>query len=300
MSYQPILVGTVPNDGTGDPARTGGIKVNNNFTEVYTALGASGSPLALPAALPVAQGGSGATSFTANRIPYGAGTSPIATSANLTFDPATSTLATTKINIATGAMTMSAPGGVPTITLSSDLQISGANVGIGATARGRLDVYGVDIYLNYNGTNNTNRVYLPGGNYFNINGFLFLTGAGNGMSNGKVAFGYNAANEFDFTSDSKIVWTNSTSNYNTPDLGLSRISSGVLGVGNGTVGNASGTIKAAVYILGGYTVATLPAGVVGACAYVTDALAPVWNANAVGGGAVTVKVFYNGANWVVG
>lgn len=53
-------------------------------------------------------------------------------------------------------------------------------------------------------------------------------------------------------------------------------------------------------ILMGYTVATLPAGTVGMSAYVTDALAPAWNAAVVGGGAVVVKVFYNGAAWVCG
>ena len=51
--------------------------------------------------------------------------------------------------------------------------------------------------------------------------------------------------------------------------------------------------------LPGYTVATLPTGKIGYCAYVTDALAPVALANVVGGGAVTVKVFYDGTNWIV-
>jgi len=50
--------------------------------------------------------------------------------------------------------------------------------------------------------------------------------------------------------------------------------------------------------LNGYTVATLPVGVVGYECYVTDALAPAYNAIAVGGGAVTCKVFYNGTNWI--
>lgn len=48
----------------------------------------------------------------------------------------------------------------------------------------------------------------------------------------------------------------------------------------------------------GYTVATLPAGVVGMRAYVTDATAPTWNAALTGGGAVVCPVFYNGAAWV--
>ncbi len=51
---------------------------------------------------------------------------------------------------------------------------------------------------------------------------------------------------------------------------------------------------------GGYTVATLPAGVIGARAYVTDALTPVYGVALVGGGAVVTPAFYTGAAWVVG
>ena len=49
----------------------------------------------------------------------------------------------------------------------------------------------------------------------------------------------------------------------------------------------------------GFTVATLPAGTVGMRTYVTDALAPTFGAAVAGGGAVTIPVFYNGANWIV-
>jgi hypothetical protein len=51
--------------------------------------------------------------------------------------------------------------------------------------------------------------------------------------------------------------------------------------------------------LKGYTVATLPAGVLGNTAFVTDALAPALGANVVGGGAINAMVWYNGANWTV-
>lgn len=56
-------------------------------------------------------------------------------------------------------------------------------------------------------------------------------------------------------------------------------------------------ISTATVRLKGYTVATLPAGVVGDMAYVTDATAPTYGAVAVGGGAVVTPVFYNGTNW---
>lgn len=50
--------------------------------------------------------------------------------------------------------------------------------------------------------------------------------------------------------------------------------------------------------LEGYTVATLPAGVVGDVAYVTDALAPAYLVAVVGGGSVKTPVFFDGTNWV--
>ena len=50
--------------------------------------------------------------------------------------------------------------------------------------------------------------------------------------------------------------------------------------------------------LQGYTVATLPSGVVGDRVYVTDANAPSYGATVAGGGAVTIPVFYNGTNWI--
>jgi hypothetical protein len=46
-----------------------------------------------------------------------------------------------------------------------------------------------------------------------------------------------------------------------------------------------------------YTVATLPSGVVGDMAYVSDALAPTYNATVTGGGAIKIPVFFDGTNW---
>ena len=66
--------------------------------------------------------------------------------------------------------------------------------------------------------------------------------------------------------------------------------SGILPVANG--GNGLGAA---------YTVATLPAaGTQGRRAWVTNALAPVFLAAPVGGGAVVCPVFDNGTAWVVG
>ena len=39
MTKQTVNVGVLPNDGQGDNLRAGATKINNNFTELYTALG---------------------------------------------------------------------------------------------------------------------------------------------------------------------------------------------------------------------------------------------------------------------
>lgn len=57
--------------------------------------------------------------------------------------------------------------------------------------------------------------------------------------------------------------------------------------------DVAGTIRTS-----GYTVATLPAGVIGMLAYVTDALGPTYLGTLTGGGAVKVPVFHNGTAWV--
>lgn len=47
-----------------------------------------------------------------------------------------------------------------------------------------------------------------------------------------------------------------------------------------------------------YTVATLPAGIQGDLAFVTDALLPAFLTTISGGGAVVTPVFYDGSSWV--
>ena len=51
------------------------------------------------------------------------------------------------------------------------------------------------------------------------------------------------------------------------------------------------------FILPAYTVATLPSGIQGATAYVTDALSPAYNTTVVGGGSSVVRVFFDGTSW---
>jgi hypothetical protein len=39
MTQQTINLGTIANDGTGDPLRTAFLKINANFTDVYNQIG---------------------------------------------------------------------------------------------------------------------------------------------------------------------------------------------------------------------------------------------------------------------
>lgn len=65
-------------------------------------------------------------------------------------------------------------------------------------------------------------------------------------------------------------------------------------------GGTQNATFAALAVSKGYTVDTLPAGVTGAIAYVTDAVACTFLATPVHSGAVTCPVFYNGTAWVGG
>jgi lysophospholipase L1-like esterase len=69
-------------------------------------------------------------------------------------------------------------------------------------------------------------------------------------------------------------------------------------LGSSVSGSTSTTTINGTFKSTGFTVATLPTGSVGLNAYVTDALAPAYNTTVVGGGAVTIKVFHNGTNWI--
>lgn len=88
MAKQTINQGTAPTGAGGDTFRSGSAKLQANDDEIYTALGANASGV-LPSALPIAKGGTGATTAAAARTNLGLGT---AATANLTTSNSDSTL----------------------------------------------------------------------------------------------------------------------------------------------------------------------------------------------------------------
>lgn len=73
MTKQVINVGSAANDGSGTPARTAFQYVNANFSELYDFLTGTTNANTLPAALPIAKGGTGATTAAGARTNLGLG-----------------------------------------------------------------------------------------------------------------------------------------------------------------------------------------------------------------------------------
>ncbi|HFX6399030.1 TPA: phage tail protein [Acinetobacter baumannii] len=78
MTKQVINVGSAANDGSGTPARTAFQYVNANFSELYDFLTGTTNATTLPAALPIAKGGTGATTASGARTNLGLGTAAAA------------------------------------------------------------------------------------------------------------------------------------------------------------------------------------------------------------------------------
>ena len=113
MALQSINIGTAANDGTGDNLRVGGDKINDNFSEIYTAFG-NGSTLSSLAVTAM----NGAT---ANEIvTVGSTTTELDAEANLTFDG--STLAVT------GNITVPNDGDIGSVGATDAIQISSGGI----------------------------------------------------------------------------------------------------------------------------------------------------------------------------
>jgi len=113
MAKQSIGLGSVADDGTGDTLRIAGDKVNDNFDEIYTALG-DGSTLASVAVTAI-------NNATANElVTIGATTTELDAEANLTFDG--STLAVT------GNITVPNDGDIGSVGATDAIQISSAGI----------------------------------------------------------------------------------------------------------------------------------------------------------------------------
>ena len=113
MAIQIIGIGTVADDGTGDSLRVAGDKINDNFNEIYTALG-DGSTITGGAITAL-------NNATANElVTIGATTTELDAEANLTFDGTTLTV--------TGNITVPNDGDIGSVGATDAIQISSAGI----------------------------------------------------------------------------------------------------------------------------------------------------------------------------
>ena len=113
MALQTLNIGTAANDGTGDNLRVGGDKINDNFSEIYTAFG-NGSSLSSLAVTAM----NGAT---VNEIvTVGSTTTELDAEANLTFDGTTLAV--------TGNITVPNDGDIGSVGATDAIQISSAGI----------------------------------------------------------------------------------------------------------------------------------------------------------------------------
>jgi hypothetical protein len=123
-----------------------------------------------------------------------------------------------------------------------------------------------------------------------------------------TAFGYQAG--YFISGGSVPVTTSSNSLFLGPSTeALANGDANEIVIGYGAIGHGSytttigGPSTVKTYITGivttsGYTVASLPAGVLGARAFVTDAVSPTFLGTLVGGGSSFCPVVYNGTAWI--
>jgi hypothetical protein len=121
MSQQTIGLGSVADDGTGDTLRDGGDKINDNFTELYTALTAANE-------------GSDTTCFP---LFYTAATGFIGLKTNtaLTYNASTGALASTSF---VGAFTGNVTGNADTVTWANEASDTTCFIGFSTAASGSL------------------------------------------------------------------------------------------------------------------------------------------------------------------
>lgn len=259
--------------------------------------------------LNVPYGGTGNVTLTAGYIPYGNGTGAFNSSSNLFFDSTNNRLG---IGTSSPLQILHLSSASNTVMQITYLGVAASQVGV--VSRNAL-TFGLD------GTNGaTERMCIDSSGRLGIattSPSYTLDVSGTFRNTGIARLGTGSTTTIAFIGDDSTVGTKiiqfSRASAVTDVVNIQGINAGVgassialqalgggVSIGNTTdpgSGNLSvtGTVKT-----GGYTVATLPTGVTGARAYVTNALTPTFGSTVVGGGTVTIPVFYNGTNWIVG
>jgi len=214
-------------------------------------------------------------------------------------------------------------------TSASNSNFMGSSSGYGATGASHSNFFGYQSGYSATGASFSNFSGYKAGytatNATTSNFFGYNAGLGASNASYSNLFGYNAGSFFtgnNIGTNNIIIGLNiSLPNATTNAINIGGILYGI-GANSSLAGNPSiipvsggkigigvvnpsevlevgGNIKANGTIrLKNYTVATLPTGVQGDTAYVTDATAPTYLGLLIGGGSIVTPVFYNGTAWV--
>ena len=228
MSKQTINIGASPNDGTGTPLRTSFDYTNQNFTELYTALGGG---VGLP----------GATT----QVIFNDGGTNLAGDAGLVYNKTTDALTVAGL-VTAGSATITGDLTVDTSTLKVDS--TNNRVGIGTASPGNaLHVQSSGDVARF--TNGTNNAYLA----IDSAGYTLFTGAGqtgNGIyakaSTNAVQLWTNGAQRYDIDSTGISTWSvggSTAMTLNSTGLGIGASPTSKLTIGTATyvAGTLSGT-----------------------------------------------------------
>jgi hypothetical protein len=213
-------------------------------------------------------------------------------------------IATATYTVGTGALSLASGGTNQNLTLSPS-GTGTTNISSNPGGSGRNSV----AFTNTNGTSKSSQfTYYSNatplwsfGNDSSTNGLQDFYIYDNSVGISRLYFGAGNANggPTNFPLLSVVGWGSPSGPPITADTGLARNAAGVVEVNNGTAGTFRDA-KVRTVIHNGQTVATLPTGVAGMVAYVTDGTAALaWGATATGGGTTPYLVWYNGTNWTV-
>jgi hypothetical protein len=211
MSKQTINIGASPNDGTGTPLRTSFDYTNQNFTEIYTALGGG---VALP----------GATT----QVIFNDGGTNLAGDAGLVYNKTTDALTVAGL-VTAGSATITGALTVDTTTLKVDS--TNHRVGIGTASPGNLlHVQGSGDIARF--TNGTNSAFFA----IDSSGYTLFTGAGqtgNGIyakaSTNAVQLWTNGVQRYDIDSTGVATWSvagTTAMTLNSKGLGVGGVATG--------------------------------------------------------------------------
>jgi hypothetical protein len=161
------------------------------------------------------------------------------------------------------------------------------------TTQNGSSAFGLQALVNAIGTSNTGIGHASLPNITGSNNTAIGYAAGQYVSGGG---NLTSANNSVFVGYSSQALANSQSNQIV--IGHDAIGAGTNTVTLGNTSIVKTVIRGVTAHTTSYTIATLPTGVQGDTAYVTDATAPTYLGVLIGGGSIKCPVFYNGTTWV--